>query len=51
MLPSKYNTVLPFIQQKKNRLFLPSDEEDGDGLGGDDTDVDEVSTDLSLPLG
>jgi hypothetical protein len=48
MLTSTCYTVLPFIPQKKNRLFLPSDDEDGDG---DDTDIDEVSTDLSLPLG
>jgi len=29
-----YYSILFFIQQKKNGLFLDSDDEEGDGLGG-----------------
>jgi hypothetical protein len=45
-----YYIILPFIPQKKNGLFLASNDEDGDGPGGNDTDVDEVSIGLSLHL-
>jgi hypothetical protein len=43
--------MLPLILQKKNGLFITSDEEEGDGLGGDDTDMDEVSTERPRSLG
>ena len=46
-----YYIVLSFTPQKKGGLFLSSDDEDGDGPGGDSTDFDEVSNDLSLSLG
>jgi hypothetical protein len=46
-------SLLAFTQQKRNgnRLFLPSDDEEGDGQGGqgDDTDADEVSINQSFP--
>jgi hypothetical protein len=42
MTAALHNTILFVVLQKKTRLFK-SGEEEGEGLGGDDTDVDKVS--------